>query len=111
MTIEAVSCQALSPADAQADLGWVEICSIEDLYVDRGSAALVAGKQVAVFRLESGEVYGLCQKDPYSEAFVMSRGIVGSRGDAPQWRPPCTSRSSTSAPASVWMRWAANHRI
>ncbi len=84
MTREATALAA--PAASAVD--WIEICRVDDLYIDRGSAALIGGKQVAVFRLESGEVYGLCQKDPYSGAFVMSRGIVGSRGDAPTVASP-----------------------
>ena len=78
--------EATAPAARSVD--WIEICRVDDLYIDRGSAALIGGRQVAVFRLGSGEVYGLCQKDPYSGAFVMSRGIVGSRGDAPTVASP-----------------------
>jgi nitrite reductase (NADH) small subunit len=59
---------------------WVDVCSVADLVPDRGVAALVGGVQVAVF-LVDGEVFALSNFDPFSEAFVLSRGIVGSRGD------------------------------
>jgi nitrite reductase (NADH) small subunit len=59
---------------------WVDVCSVADLVPDRGVAALVGGAQVAVF-LVDGEVFALSNFDPFSEAFVLSRGIVGSRGD------------------------------
>ena len=37
--------------------------------------------QVAVFLLEDGSVRAVDQRDPYSGANVLSRGLVGSRGD------------------------------
>jgi nitrite reductase (NADH) small subunit len=40
----------------------------------------VAGRQVAIFRVDD-ELYALSNYDPFSEAFVLSRGIVGSAGD------------------------------
>lgn len=58
------------------------VCRLTDLVVERGSAALVAGTQIALFRLPDGVVRAVQQRDPYSGANVMSRGIVGSRGSA-----------------------------
>ena len=65
---------------------WVEICPLDDLVPDRGVCALVGAHQVAVFRIagagEAGdELFALSNFDPFSKAFVLSRGIVGSRGD------------------------------
>lgn len=59
----------------------IEVCALEDLLPERGVAALVGGDQVALFRLLGDRVVGVQQKDPFSGANVMSRGIVGSRGD------------------------------
>jgi len=39
--------------------------------------ALVDGEQVAVFRLDDGRVFALGNRDPFSGANVLSRGIVG----------------------------------
>ena len=70
------------------DTAWVPVCSYDDLLPERGAAALVGGRQVAVFRLADGDVVALGNRDPFSGANVMSRGIVGSRGDAPTVASP-----------------------
>jgi len=57
---------------------WVAVCPVADLLVDEGQCALVKGRQVALFRLSgSEEIYALDNHDPFSEANVISRGIVG----------------------------------
>lgn len=63
------------------DTTWTTVCHIDDLGKERGSAALVNGRQVALFRLIDDTVHAIQQHDPYSGAYVMSRGLVGSRGD------------------------------
>ena len=60
--------------------GWVELCGIERLTPDRGVAALVAGRQVAAFRLADGTLHAVDNVDPCSGAAVLSRGIVGDAG-------------------------------
>jgi nitrite reductase (NADH) small subunit len=67
---------------------WVEICTLGDLLPERGAAALVAGQQVALFRTVDDRVYAVQQRDPFSGAMVMARGIVGTRGDAPTVASP-----------------------
>lgn len=62
--------------------GWTTVCHVEDLLPERGAAALVGEQQVAVFRLQDDEVVAVQQRDPFSGANVLSRGIVGSAGDA-----------------------------
>lgn len=59
--------------------GWVAVCRLDDLAPERGAAALVAGEQVAVFRLLGDAVLAVQQRDPFSGAYVLARGIVGSR--------------------------------
>ncbi|WP_091233406.1 nitrite reductase small subunit NirD [Microbacterium sp. 3J1] len=66
----------------------VRVCTIRDLEVERGRAALVGGEQVALFLLADGTVRGVDNLDPYSGAQVMSRGIVGTRGEAPTVASP-----------------------
>lgn len=57
---------------------WVEICPVSDLLIDEGQCALVRGRQVALFRLSHcDEVYAVDNHDPFSDANVISRGIVG----------------------------------
>lgn len=60
---------------------WVDVCALEELVPNRGVCALVERYQVAIFRVGDDEVLGLSNWDPFSRAFVLSRGIVGSRGD------------------------------
>jgi len=60
--------------------GWHRVCAVEDLEPAWGEAALIAGRQVALFRTVSGEVYAVAQEDPATGAHVMARGITGSRG-------------------------------
>ncbi|MCL3861617.1 nitrite reductase small subunit NirD [Actinotalea sp. K2] len=69
-------------------VGWTTVCHVADLVPERGAAALVDGQQVALFRLADGTVRAVQQLDPFSGAHVMSRGIVGSRGDAPTVASP-----------------------
>ena len=59
------------------------VCAVEAIPLEGGVAALVDGSAVAVFRSFDGEVFALSNVDPFSGASVLSRGIVGSRGDVP----------------------------
>ncbi|MEV8373682.1 nitrite reductase small subunit NirD [Kribbella sp. NPDC056861] len=58
----------------------VVVCGYDALLPERGVAALVGDRQVALFRTFDGSVFALDNTDPVSGANVMSRGIVGSRG-------------------------------
>ena len=66
----------------------VRVCAVSDLEVERGRAALLGDEQIALFLLADGSVHGVSNLDPYSGANVISRGIVGSRGDAPTVASP-----------------------
>jgi nitrite reductase (NADH) small subunit len=48
----------------------------------------VDGAAVAVFRTHAGELYALSNLDPFSNASVLSRGIVGDRGGRPTVASP-----------------------
>lgn len=58
-------------------------CRLAEIPVEGGVTALVGGRAVAIFRTFDGNVHATCNYDPWSHASVMSRGIVGSRGDVP----------------------------
>ncbi len=64
------------------------VCRVDDLTPELGVAALVGGEQVAIFLLGDGSVHCVQNLDPFSGAHVMSRGITGSRGDAPTIASP-----------------------
>jgi nitrite reductase (NADH) small subunit len=59
------------------------VCAVDAVPLEGGVAALVGGQAVAVFRTHDGSVHALGNVDPFSQASVLSRGIVGSRGDVP----------------------------
>jgi NAD(P)H-dependent nitrite reductase small subunit len=54
----------------------MKICRIDQILENTGVAALVDGEQVAVFRIEQ-KIYAIGNRDPFSGANVLSRGIVG----------------------------------
>ncbi|MBM7490888.1 nitrite reductase small subunit NirD [Micromonospora luteifusca] len=68
-------------------LSWTTICPLDRLEPDRGVAALVDGAQVALFRTPDG-LFAIDNRDPVSGAYVLSRGIVGSRGGVPTVASP-----------------------
>src|SRR4051812_33822278 len=77
---------AVETEDAE---GWTDVCAFDWLIPDRGVAALVAGRAVAVFRCApDDELFALADVDPYSGASVLSRGLVGSIGDRPTVASP-----------------------
>ncbi|GAB2974649.1 nitrite reductase small subunit NirD [Amycolatopsis acidiphila] len=66
------------------DTRTVAVCEAGLLLPGRGVAALLPdGRQVAIFRTEGGELYGLSNIDPFARAAVLSRGLVGETGGVP----------------------------
>ncbi|MBQ0721723.1 MAG: nitrite reductase small subunit NirD [Gammaproteobacteria bacterium] len=60
----------------------IDICALTDLVEDAGIAALLDGLQIALIYVKKTEqVFALSNYDPFSEANVLSRGIIGSIGD------------------------------
>lgn len=56
---------------------WTRVCALDDILPGTGVCALVAGQQVAVFRI-GGRVYAIGNRDPFTGANVLSRGLTGS---------------------------------
>ncbi|WP_286800583.1 nitrite reductase small subunit NirD, partial [Acinetobacter sp. UBA2063] len=57
---------------------WVDVCNLDDITPNTGVGALIAGQSVALFRVGSEKrIYALSNKDPFSQANVMARGIIG----------------------------------
>jgi nitrite reductase (NADH) small subunit len=73
---------------APARTRWHPVCRYDELLPERGVAALVDGRPVAVFRTHDGNVYALSNFDPLGGAYVLSRGIVGSRDETPTVASP-----------------------
>jgi nitrite reductase (NADH) small subunit len=107
-----------APEDGALDGRWIDVCALEEIVPQTGVCALVGRKQVAVFRVtasgalgggelrspapvaggfgnpprvpenEADEVYALSNFDPFSKAFVLSRGIVGDKAGVPKVASP-----------------------
>jgi len=72
---------------------WTDVAALDQLTPGRGVAALVDGRQVAVFLVAGGELFALDNHDPFSGANVMSRGIVGDRAGVPKVASPMFKQS------------------
>ncbi|WP_281648312.1 nitrite reductase small subunit NirD [Parendozoicomonas sp. Alg238-R29] len=55
---------------------WATVCSAGEVTELLGIGALIFDHQVAVFKVD-GELYAIDNFDPFSQANVLSRGIVG----------------------------------
>ncbi|MGW0808025.1 nitrite reductase small subunit NirD [Nonomuraea sp. NPDC002799] len=69
-------------------MAWTRICDFDALPPERGVCALVRDVQVAVFRTYDGTLHALGNLDPFSGAYVLSRGIVGTRRGEPTVASP-----------------------
>ena len=71
----------------QKDTHWFDVCNLSDIPKDAGVAALINEQQIALFCIgNSGidnhkKVFAIANFDPFSDANVLARGIVGSIGD------------------------------
>ncbi|MEU5030112.1 nitrite reductase small subunit NirD [Streptomyces milbemycinicus] len=66
------------------DQRWFAVCDLSDLTPGRGVAALLPdGTQVAVFLDRTGQAYAIDNRDPFTGAYVLSRGLLGSVGERP----------------------------
>jgi nitrite reductase (NADH) small subunit len=73
---------------------WVDVCAFDDLVVDRGACVLVDCFQIALFRVSPDDaLYALSNFDPFSRTYVLSRGIVGSKGDVSKVASPVYKQS------------------
>jgi nitrite reductase (NADH) small subunit len=76
-------------SSTQQTTQWITVCPLDRILPDSGVCALVNGEQVAVFRLGKSEtIYAIANYDPFSKAYVLSRGIVGDRNGIPKVASP-----------------------
>jgi nitrite reductase (NADH) small subunit len=62
--------------------GWLPVCDRERLLPGRGVAALLPdGRQAALFADRHGRIYAISNRDPFTGAYVLSRGLVGSTAE------------------------------
>ncbi|MEV6653834.1 nitrite reductase small subunit NirD [Streptomyces sp. NPDC051219] len=63
---------------------WFTVCELSALTPGRGVAALLPdGSQAAVFLDRSGRAHAIANRDPFTGAQVLSRGLLGSRDGRP----------------------------
>lgn len=55
---------------------WQSVCASSELSSGLGVRALLEGEQVAIFKVKE-KVYAINAIDPFSNAAVLSRGVVG----------------------------------
>ncbi len=71
--------------DAGIDPGtstYTLVCRIDDIEVEGGVAGLIDGEAVAIFRTHDGNLFAIGNYDPFAQASVLARGIVGTRSTA-----------------------------
>jgi nitrite reductase (NADH) small subunit len=73
-------------------INWVKVCKTDDILPYSGVAALIFGRQVAIFRVKN-EFYAVSDYDPFSKAYVLSRGIVGDRAGVVKVASPIYKQS------------------
>jgi nitrite reductase (NADH) small subunit len=61
---------------------WTTACALDELEPLWGETVLLDGRQIALIKVSDDELYAVSNRDPHTGAYVMARGIVGSRGDA-----------------------------
>ena len=93
MSIAAMEPTAAFPA-AWEDADWTPVCALDDIVPDTGVCALIAGRQIAIVRAGDGDqIYAIDNFDPFSNAFVISRGIVGDKNGVPKIASPIYKQS------------------
>lgn len=90
MSLQAV---AVFSESASTEIEWTDVCAIDDILPGTGAAALIDGQQIAVIRTRDGRLAALSNFDPFSNAFVIARGIVGDRAGVPKIASPIFKQS------------------
>ena len=63
---------------------WITVCELARLTPGRGIAALLPdGRQVALFVDRTGRAYAIDNRDPFTGAAVLSRGLTGTHQGRP----------------------------
>jgi nitrite reductase (NADH) small subunit len=56
---------------------WLSVCQESDLIQNIGVCVLLGERQVALFKINNGDIFAIDNYDPFSDANVLSRGICG----------------------------------
>jgi len=71
------------PLNNDADFQWYTVCKATEIVYETGVCAFINNIQIAIYRLRNNNIYALGNIDPYSDAGVLARGIVGSINGEP----------------------------
>ncbi|MFE5209863.1 nitrite reductase small subunit NirD [Streptomyces sp. NPDC056600] len=85
-TAAATAATSLSRPAVQLRAGeaWLTVCDLDRLVPGRGVAVLLPdGGQAAVFLDRAGRLHAVDNRDPFTGAAVLSRGLLGSRAGHP----------------------------
>ncbi|GAA0458329.1 MULTISPECIES: nitrite reductase small subunit NirD [Streptomyces] len=75
--------------ELRTDRGWLAVCATTGLVPGRGVAVLLPdGRQAAVFLDRAGRTYAIDNRDPFTGAYVLSRGLTGSADGHPYVASP-----------------------
>ncbi|MEN2419087.1 nitrite reductase small subunit NirD [Streptomyces rimosus] len=67
------------PTDQHGTGNWLPVCDPSTLVPGRGVAALLPdGTQAALFLDRTGHPYAIDNRDPFTGAYVLSRGLTGT---------------------------------
>jgi len=76
----------VTPSGARST--WQRACAVDELEPAWGEALLIEKRQIAIVMISREEIYAVCHRDPATQAYVMARGIVGSKGERPTIASP-----------------------
>ncbi|MEU2950653.1 nitrite reductase (NAD(P)H) small subunit [Streptomyces xanthochromogenes] len=75
----------MTTVQLKLEQGWFTVFATARLIPGRGVAALLPdGRQAAVFTDRRGRTYAIDNRDPFTGAYILSRGLLGS---TPEGRP------------------------
>ena len=86
--VEMLSAQPIPSKAVNTPMHWVTVCKQGDLIPGRGVAALINNHQYALFLTNQGELFAIDNRDPFCDANVMARGIIGDRNGEPKVASP-----------------------
>ncbi|GAB3637011.1 nitrite reductase small subunit NirD [Hymenobacter arcticus] len=82
--------------ETQVEVTWLPVCQATDIPADGGACALVEGEQVAIFNFaRRGEWYATQNLCPHKQQMALSRGMIGSVGEACEPKVACPFHKRT----------------
>lgn len=81
----AVTAAAAGSVQLRVDGSWLTVCAADRLTPGRGVAVLLpdGGRQAALFLDRGRRLYAVDNRDPFSGAAVLARGLLGSAAGRP----------------------------